>query len=87
MNEQVEPSKAFCEVLRQQRLSRGYSHHSLGIKSGLPGKYIYELECGNQKPYLSTVFKLASAFGYSASGFLNIVERRINGTDREFELR
>ena len=44
MKEEVEPAIAFCEVLRQQRITRGLTHKTLGLRTGLPGKYIYDLE-------------------------------------------
>ena len=83
MKEEVEPSIAFCEVLRQQRMSRRLTHKSLGIRSGLPGRYLLELENGNKEPYLKTIHKLANGLSLSSSGFLKIIERRIYGLDRE----
>ena len=83
MKEEVEPNVAFCEVLRQQRMSRGLTHKSLGIRSGLPSRYLLELENGNKEPYLKTIHKLANGLGLSSSGFLKIIERRIYGLDTE----
>ena len=83
MKEEVEPAIAFCEVLRQQRISRGLTHKDLGLRAGLPGKYIYDLENGNEEPFLKTAHKLAAGLGLSTSGFLKIIERRIYGFDKE----
>ena len=83
MREEVEPGTAFCEVLRQQRITRGLTHKTLGLRTGLPGKYIYDLENGNEEPYLKTTHKIAAGLGFSTSGFLKIIERRIYGQDKE----
>ena len=85
MRQEVEPTIAFCEVLRQQRLSRGLTHKALGLRTGLTGKYLYDLENGNEEPYLKTVHKLAAGLGFSTSGFLKIIERRIYGLDKEYD--
>ena len=68
----MEPAIAFCEVLRQQRISRGLTHKDLGLRAGLPGKYIYDLENGNEEPFLKTTHKLAAGLGFSTSGFAAI---------------
>ena len=68
MKEEVEPSIAFCEVLRQQRMSRGLTHKSLGIRSGLPARYLLELENGNKEPYLKTIHKLDEWVHFSSIG-------------------
>ena len=83
MREEVEPGTAFCEVLRRQRITRGLTHKTLGLRTGLPGKYIYDLENGNEEPYLKTTHKIAAGLGFSTSGFLKIIERRIYGQDKE----
>ena len=85
MRQEVEPATAFCEVLRQQRISRGLTHKTLGLRTGLPSKYIYDLENGNEEPYLKTAHKLAAGLGFSTSGFIKIIERRIYGHDKENE--
>ena len=51
MKEEVEPAIAFCEVLRQQRISRGLTHKDLGLRAGLPGKYIYDLKMEMKNPF------------------------------------
>ena len=85
MKEEVEPAIAFCEVLRQQRISRGLTHKDLGLRVGLPGKYIYDLENGNEEPFLKTTHKLAAGLGFSTSGFLKVIERRIYGLDKQHD--
>ena len=85
MKEEVEPAIAFCEVLRQQRTSRGLTHKTLGLRTGLPGKYIYDLENGNEEPLLRTAHKLAAGLGFSTAGFVKIIERRIYGLDKEYD--
>ena len=81
MNIKIDTLTAFCQVLRQQRMSRGLTHASLGLKSGFPRKYIYSLEAGNESPSLRVVLRLASALGYSGAGFVTLIERRMNGSD------
>ncbi|OUV04165.1 MAG: hypothetical protein CBC42_00210 [Betaproteobacteria bacterium TMED82] len=83
MKVEVEPTTAFCQVLRQQRLARQLTYQSLGLRAGLPSKFIFNLECGNERPSLDTVFKVAKALGYSGAGFVSLIERRIYGIDRE----
>lgn len=77
----IDPSTAFCQVLRQQRISRGLTHSTLGLKSGFPRKYIYSLEVGNEHPSLRVVLRLATALGYSGAGFVTLIERRMSGND------
>ncbi|OUT98779.1 MAG: hypothetical protein CBC01_02705 [Betaproteobacteria bacterium TMED41] len=81
MNNKIDTSTAFCQVLRQQRMSRGLTHSTLGLKSGFPRKYIYSLEAGNELPSLRVVLRLANALGYSGAGFVTLIERRMNGED------
>ena len=85
MRQEVEPAIAFCEVLRQQRVSRGLTHKTLGLRTGLPGKYIYDLENGNAEPSLKITHKIAAGLGFSTSGFVKIIERRIYGLDKEYD--
>ncbi len=81
MNNKIDNSTAFCQVLRQQRISRGLTHLSLGLQSGFPRKYIYDLESGNVIPSIRVVFRLSKALGYSAAGFVSLIERRMEGND------
>ena len=81
MNTKIDTSTAFCQVLRQQRMSRGLTHATLGLKSGFPRKYIYSLEYGDESPSLRVVLRLAGALGYSGAGFVTLIERRMNGND------
>ncbi len=81
MEIKIDTSTAFCQVMRQQRMSRGLTHSALGLKSGFPRKYIYSLEVGNEHPSLRVVLRLANALGYSGAGFVTLVERRMTGSD------
>ncbi len=81
MVNKIDTATAFCQILRQQRMSRGLTHLTLGLKSGFPRKYIYDLEVGNEHPSLRVVIRLASALGYSGAGFVTLIERRIEGND------
>ena len=81
MNIKIDTLTAFCQVLRQQRMSRVLTHATLGLKSGFPRKYIYSLEFGNEIPTLRVVLRLASALGYSGAGFVTLIERRMSGSD------
>ena len=85
MKVEVEPTIAFCQVLKQQRLARRLTYQTLGLMAGLPAKFIFDLEGGNEKPSLTTVFKLAKSLGYSGAGFVTLVERRIYGTDLKID--
>ena len=58
------------------------THKDLGLRAGLR-ESIYDLENGNEEPFLKTTHKLAAGLGFSTSGFLKIIERRIYGIDKE----
>ena len=67
MKEEVEPAIAFCEVLRQQRFP-WLDPQRFRAKSRITGKYIYDLENGNEEPLKTT--QTSCWIGFFNFGFL-----------------
>lgn len=74
MGSQSQISSSFGSVLRELREAAGMTQESLGFESDLRRTFISVLELGQQQPSLTTVFKLASALGISASEMVRLVE-------------
>ena len=74
MGTQSQLSSSFGSVLRELREAAGMTQESLGFESDLRGTFFSVLELGQQQPSLTTVFKLASALGVSASEMVRQVE-------------
>lgn len=62
--------KAFGEVLRQARVSRGLSQQDLALEAELDRTYISLLERGQRQPTITTVIVLAKALGGDAPDLL-----------------
>jgi transcriptional regulator with XRE-family HTH domain len=60
----------FAGLLRRLRESRGWTMYRLAKLSGLTGEGISKLEEAGSDPRLSTLFKLATAFGVELSELL-----------------
>lgn len=74
MGAKSENSESFGIVLRELREAAGLTQEQLGFESELRRTFISLLELGQQQPSLTTVFKLASALGISASEMVRLVE-------------
>ena len=74
MGAKSETSESFGIVLRELREAAGLTQEQLGFDSDLRRTFISVLELGQQQPSLTTVFKLASALGISASDMVRRVE-------------
>jgi transcriptional regulator with XRE-family HTH domain len=70
----VDPAVAFGKVLRELRLAAGLTQEELGFESDLQRVYISVLELGKKQPTLTTIMKLAKAFGRSAKEIVGMVE-------------
>ena len=60
----------FARRLRAMRRERGWTRYRLAKLSGLTGEGIRRLEGPASDPKLSTLFKLAGAFGVSVTELL-----------------
>lgn len=61
----------FGAAVRQLRDARGWSQEQLAEQAGLNRSYVGEIERGDVIVSLSTVAKLAHAFGLSPSALVN----------------
>lgn len=73
MGVKSEYSESFGIVLRELREAAGLTQEQLGFESDLRRTFISVLELGQQQPSLTTVFKLASELGISASDMVRRV--------------
>lgn len=70
----MEPAIAFGKVLRQLRMEAGLTQEQLGFNANLRRTYVSILELGQQQPTLTTIMKIASGLGISASELIGFVE-------------
>lgn len=68
-NERVK--SRFGKLLKDLRQMRDWSREDIVTKTGLHRKSIASYERGESMPQLENLTKLASAFGFKASDFLN----------------
>lgn len=78
-------TKAFADVLRQERQKVGWSQEELGFRTGLHRTYISQIERGIKNPTLTTVNRIADALGIGLTDLVQKVEVRMrsdaaNGT-------
>jgi transcriptional regulator with XRE-family HTH domain len=73
----VEVSVAFGRVLRRLRRAAGWTQEQLGFEAALQRNYISTLELGQQQPTLTTLLKLASPLGVTASRLVELTEAEI----------
>jgi transcriptional regulator with XRE-family HTH domain len=66
---------AFGVILRELRVSAGFSQEELALECGLDRTYISLLERGLRQPTLSTLFKLAQALNLKPSKMIHSVEQ------------
>lgn len=70
----MEPAVAFGKVLRQLRMEAGLTQEQLGFNANLRRTYVSILELGQQQPTLTTIMKIASGLGITASKLMGFVE-------------
>ncbi|MCR9253571.1 MAG: helix-turn-helix domain-containing protein [bacterium] len=68
---------SFGNTLKSVREERSLSQEKLALNVGLHPTYISLLERGKRQPSLTVIFKLAKELGYSASKFVELVERGV----------
>jgi transcriptional regulator with XRE-family HTH domain len=64
----------FSTVLKQLREERGWSQEQLAERADLNRSYLGEVERGHAMPSLTTLGKLASAFGIRLSSLIERCE-------------
>ncbi|MFZ1608456.1 helix-turn-helix domain-containing protein [Candidatus Aalborgicola defluviihabitans] len=62
-------------MLRKHRLAAGFSQEQLGLESGVQRNFISLIETGQNKPTITTIFKLASALNLKPSKLLAETEK------------
>ena len=70
-------SRRFGEILRKQRLSRGWSQSTLSMKSHVDRTYISQIECGIHSPTITVLCRLSRALQVSPSVLVGQLERRL----------
>jgi len=70
-------SRRFGEVLRQQRLARGWSQSVLSLKSKVDRTYISQIECGIHSPTITVLCRLSRALQVAPSLLVTRLERRL----------
>ena len=73
-------SRQFGEVLRQYRLSRGWSQSVLSTKSKVDRTYISQIECGIHSPTITVLCRLSRALQVAPSVLVTRLERRLSDT-------
>jgi XRE family transcriptional regulator, regulator of sulfur utilization len=69
------PSQAFGAALKEMRAERGLSQEDAALASGIDRAYFGKLERATKVPTLTTVWKIADAFGVEASELLRRTEK------------
>ncbi|HEU4625546.1 MAG TPA: helix-turn-helix transcriptional regulator [Steroidobacteraceae bacterium] len=70
-------SRRFGEILRKQRLARGWSQSTLSMKSHVDRTYISQIECGIHSPTITVLCRLSRALQVSPSALVGQLERRL----------
>jgi XRE family transcriptional regulator, regulator of sulfur utilization len=77
------PQDAFGAVLRELRLSRGFSQDAYAHHTGYHRNYIGQLERGEKSPSLNALFNIAGSFNLTPSRLLENVEKFLQFAKRE----
>lgn len=77
MRDKNQSAKIFGQVLREQRLARGYTQDKLAELAKVDRSHISSLERATRSPLIPTLFILAEALDMSASQLIDIVEQRL----------
>jgi transcriptional regulator with XRE-family HTH domain len=70
-------SRRVGEILRKQRLARGWSQSTLSMKSHVDRTYISQIECGIHSPTITVLCRLSRALQVSPSVLVGQLERRL----------
>lgn len=69
-----DPSRRFGQLIRLLREEQGWSQEALAEFAALNRSFVGDLERGAAVPSLTTIDKLAAAFGITPSGLLSRLE-------------
>lgn len=71
----LQPHAAFGAVLRNHRLAAGMSQEQLGLEADVQRNFISLIETGQNKPTITTIFKLAAALDLKPSKLITETEK------------
>jgi transcriptional regulator with XRE-family HTH domain len=81
-NAQLPPTwrSAISSLIKEFRVSKGWTQEELGFRSGYAPVYVNLLERGHRNPSVQALINLCQAFGVRPSVFFAEVERRVEPT-------
>ncbi|WP_420631747.1 helix-turn-helix domain-containing protein [Candidatus Leptofilum sp.] len=68
--------EAFAKVLRELRVSKGFSQESLAQEVGIHRTYVSQLERGLKSPSLKTLYKIAYVLEVPLSEIMTLIEKQ-----------
>jgi transcriptional regulator with XRE-family HTH domain len=74
----MEASKAFGLAVRKLRLAKDLTQEELGFESDLTRAYISSIELDQKLPSITTIAKLAKAFGISMAKLMELTEKELS---------
>lgn len=77
MRDKNQSAEIFGQVLKEQRLERGYTQDKLAELAKVDRSHISSLERATRSPLIPTLFILAEALNMPASQLIEIVENRL----------
>jgi transcriptional regulator with XRE-family HTH domain len=81
-NAQLPPTwrSAISGLIKEFRVSKGWTQEELGFRSGYDPVYVNLLERGHRNPSIRALVDLCQAFGVRPSVFIAEVEKRLEPT-------
>jgi transcriptional regulator with XRE-family HTH domain len=78
-NAQLPPTwrSAISGLIKEFRVSKGWTQEELGFRSGYAPVYVNLLERGKRNPSVQALINLCGAFGVRPSAFMAEVENRL----------
>lgn len=73
----MEASKAFGLAIRLLRTTKGWTQEQLGFEADLTRAYISSIELNQKEPSITTIAKLAQAFGMTLSEMMHYVDKEL----------
>ena len=70
-------SAIFGQVLREQRMVRGFSQEGLALRADIDRAFLSQMERGVRQPSITTLIKLSWALGVQPSVLIRRLERLI----------
>lgn len=72
---------AFAKILRELRVSKGFSQETLGQEVGIHRTYVSQLERGLKSPSLKTLYKIARVLEVPLSEIMILIEKEQDEKD------